>query len=472
LAYERFLAARGLIGIDPAPRLTPYVLEWLFAEHRRAATSSSRGARDNIRIANAMLGQLVRSGDRGVLTILEAELPAARPGTADLLRAMAVAKPPPDRFVQTLVAQADAPSADIVATAYALMPAQDAPAEIDLWVPAAARALADARRQEAAVHALHAIVGKTALGMQDLGRLAESSAPEAVRVTALVTLGAASDATKERPAAVVAAPKPAALQAFQAVLARERAGPVFDEAARALRYTERNFTLTATMYLRALKRNGDPAAQEKLLDYIAQAHCDAGPLADALRPYAGSSDPRIRRAAIAALDSIKPSWRESGERAAAVSAGVLPQPAVPLAGAGADLVKFYGAPPRRRGRCDRPARQRRKRESSDGHAERQHFPANVNRWRAALRVASGDERKSRIGGRTARGAGGECGMALAEWIDGARLCEGRVSGGGTASVARPECREVARPSHCPGCAQLKSSATASSQQRQAPRVRR
>lgn len=106
LAYERFLAARGLIGIDPAPRLTPYVLEWLFAEHRRAATSSSRGARDNIRIANAMLGQLVRSGDRGVLTILEAELPAARPGTADLLRAMAVAKPPPDRFVQTLVAQA------------------------------------------------------------------------------------------------------------------------------------------------------------------------------------------------------------------------------------------------------------------------------------------------------------------------------------------------------------------------------
>jgi hypothetical protein len=41
-----------------------------------------------------------------VLTILEAELPAARPGTADLLRAMAVAKPPPDRFVQTLVAQA------------------------------------------------------------------------------------------------------------------------------------------------------------------------------------------------------------------------------------------------------------------------------------------------------------------------------------------------------------------------------
>ena len=42
LAYERFLAARGLIGLDPAPALTPYVLEWLFDEHRRAATPEQR----------------------------------------------------------------------------------------------------------------------------------------------------------------------------------------------------------------------------------------------------------------------------------------------------------------------------------------------------------------------------------------------------------------------------------------------
>ena len=344
LAYERFLAARGLIGIDPAPTLAPYVLEWLFAEHVRAATASSTGARDNIRSANAALAQLIRSGDRGVLTVLEAEVPAARPGTADLLRAMATAKPPPDRFAQLLVAQANASSAEIVAAAYALMPARNAAAELELWVPVAARALTDPRRQEAAVQALHAIAGKTPLGMQELAGLAESRAPEAVRVTALSTLGSASDATKERPAAVVVAAKPAALQAFQSVLATERAGPVFDEAARSLRYTERDFGRTAAMYLAALKRNGDPAAQEKLLDYIGQAHSDGGPLADELRPYANSGDPRIRRAAIAALDSIKPSWRESGERAAAVSAGALPKPSAPLPGAkGADLLKFYGA---------------------------------------------------------------------------------------------------------------------------------
>jgi hypothetical protein len=98
------------------------------------------------------------------------------------------------------------------------------------------------------------------------------------------------------------------------------------------------------MYLDALKRNGDPAAQVKLLDYIGQGHSDAGPLADALRPYTSFGDPGVRQSAIAALDSIKPSWRESGERAAAMASGALPKPAAPAAGAkGADLLKFYDA---------------------------------------------------------------------------------------------------------------------------------
>ena len=344
LAYERFLAARGLIGLDPGATLTPYVLEWLFDEHRRAATPNSGGARDNIRIANAALQKLVQSGDRGVLIVLERELPAARPGTADLLRAMAAATPPPDHFARTLIVAADSPTAETIAAAYELMAKLDTTVDTEIWVPAAARALADPRRQGDAVRALHSIAGKTPLGMPELARLAESNASEAVRVNALATLGDASDATRDRPAAVLAAAKPAALQAFEFVLAREPAGAVFDEATRALRFTERDFSRTAAMYLEALKRNRDVAAQAALLGYIAQAHSEAGPLADALRPYANASDPKVRQAAIAALDSIKPSWRESGERAAAVAGGTLPKPALPQAGAkGADLLKFYGA---------------------------------------------------------------------------------------------------------------------------------
>ena len=188
------------------------------------------------------------------------------------------------------------------------------------------------------------VAGKTALGMPELARLAESNAPQAVRVTALAALASASDATRERPASVLAAAKPAALQAFRSVLARERAGPVFDGAARGLRFTERDFSKTAAMYLAALKQNPDVAAQVHLLDYIGEAHSAAGPLADELRPYVDAGDPKVRQAAIAALDSVKPSWREAGERTAAVAAGSVPKAAPPQPGAkGADLLKFYGA---------------------------------------------------------------------------------------------------------------------------------
>ena len=343
-AYERFLAARGLTGTDPPTALTPFVLEFLFEEHRRVDSRNSTGARDNIRIANAALARLVETGDRDVLGMLERELATAKPGNADLLRAMAVAKPPPDRFARTLVIASDAQNADLVATAYQLMARLDGSADLAEWVPAAARALQDPRRQAGAARALYDVAGKTALGMPELARLAESAAPEAVRAVALGALASASDATRDRPAAVLAAAKPPALRAFRSVLARERAGPVFDEASRGLRFTERDFSATAAMYLEALEQNGDVAAQVQLLDYIAQAHSAAGPLADQLRPFANAGDPKVRQAAIAALDSVKPSWREAGERTAAVAAGSVPKAAPPQPGAkGADLLKFYGA---------------------------------------------------------------------------------------------------------------------------------
>ena len=343
-AYERFLAARGLIGIDPGPALAPYVLAFLFAEHRRLDSQDSSGARDNIRVANAALTRLVQTGDRGVLVVLEGELNADRPGTSDLLRALAIAKPAPDHFVRTLVIASDASRAETAATAYEILAKMDDPASLSEWTPAAARALGDPRRQEAAARALKTVAGKTPVGMPELARLAESSAPEAARVVALATLADASDATSNRSAAVLAAAKPAALQAFRSVLAREPAGPPFDEALRGLRFTERDFSRSAAMYVEALKQNRDPAAQSQLLDTIAQAHSAAASLADDLRPYASASDPRVRQSALTALDSIRPSWRESGERAAAVASGALPKTAPPQAGAkGADLMKFYGA---------------------------------------------------------------------------------------------------------------------------------
>jgi hypothetical protein len=334
----------GLIGIDRAPALTPFVLDFLFDEYARASSSDSAGARDNIAVASAALAQLVRTGDRGVLAVLERAVASNRPGTGDVLRAMAVAPPSPDRFARLLVTEADAPIADAVAAAFELMPKFATPADLSEWAPAAARALSDPRRQELAARALRGVAGKTIVGIPELARLAVSNAPDDVRAIALSALAEASNGTRDLPAPMLTASKPAALEAFQAVLGRERPGPPFDEAARGLRFTERDFAKSAAMYAEALKKNRDPAAQIALLGYIAQAHGEAGPLADDLRPFAKSSDAQVRDAANATLNAIKPSWRAAGVRAAAVTAGTLPKTAAPQPGAkGVDMLKFYGA---------------------------------------------------------------------------------------------------------------------------------
>ena len=343
-SYERFLAARGLIGLDPPPALTPFVLDFLYDEHARANSNDSSGARDNIAVANATLARLVRTGDRGVLAVLERAVASNRPGTGDVLRAMALATPPPERFARLLVTASEAPDTDTVAAAFELMPKYATPADLNEWVPAAARALSDPRRQELAARALRNVADKTVLGMPELERLAVSNAPDDVRAIALSALAEASDGTRDLPAPLLTMSKPAALEAFRTVLGRERPGPPFDEAARALRYTERDFGTSAAIYAEALKRNPDPAAQVALLGYIAQAHGAAGALADELRPYADSSDAKVRDSALTALDAIKPSWREAGARSAAVVAGALPKPAAPQPGAkGVDMMKFYGA---------------------------------------------------------------------------------------------------------------------------------
>ena len=385
--------------------------------------------------------RLVQSGDRGVLIVLERELPAARPGTADLLRAMAVATPPPDHFARTLVVAADAPTAETVAAAYELMAKLDTPADLEhLGAGGGARAC-----RSAAAGRCRASVAQRR--RQDGARDARARAPRRKQRARSRARERARGARRcERRHARAARGGSCRRQAGSAAGVSDRcsrasrAGPVFDEAARALRFTERDFSRTAAMYLEALKRNRDLAAQAALLDYIAQAHSEAGPLADALRPYANASDPKVRQAAIAALDSIKPSWRESGERAAAVAARRAAETGV-AAGR-----RERRRPPEvlrraegRRPRGDRATRQRRERESADGHAQRH---ASLRRRRSAERCSIAACRRSRrqrvaVGRRAARGTRRRPRAALAQRIDGARLREGRVSGRGAAGAARP-----------------------------------
>ena len=99
---------------------------------------------------------------------------------------------------------------------------------------------------------------------------------------------------------------------------------MFDEARRAIRFTERDFSRTAAMYLEALKRNPDVAAQASFSSYIGQAHSEAGPLARRAatvrererseRPAGGDRGARFDQAVVARIGRAR---RGGGGRSAA-----------------------------------------------------------------------------------------------------------------------------------------------------------
>jgi len=340
--YVRFLAARGLIGIDPADAVAPPLVEFLYAERLRRDSRESSGAGDNVQLALRALERLAATGDPGLAEALRPYLGIGHPGATDLMRVLAKLQPAPDWLADTLIEQTRSAQADTVAAGYAELSRLAGDAVLARWVPGAVADLSDPARALPAARALREVAGRTAMGMPELARLATGAAPEATRLVALQALAQASDGTKSWPPAVRAAAKPAALEAYAEVLARAPVGELFEAAVAALRFTERDSSLAARAYLKALQARDDPPAQASLLRTIGQAHGDAGALADALRPYADSANAEVRATATQTLDAIRPSWRESGQRAERVAAGTATAPAAPAPGAKpADGLRVY-----------------------------------------------------------------------------------------------------------------------------------
>ena len=76
--YVGFLAARGLAGIDPAPGLLPYLLDYFLDAVEAKARDHSA---DNVELAEKALARLVATKDRALIDPLLQALPASPPAT-------------------------------------------------------------------------------------------------------------------------------------------------------------------------------------------------------------------------------------------------------------------------------------------------------------------------------------------------------------------------------------------------------
>ena len=319
-AYERFLAARGLIGIDPGPRA--YALRARLSVRRIQATRllDSSGARDNIRVANAALSRLVQTHDRNVLSVLEVRStrsaghlgPSSRAGDRQTLR---------PTISSACSIASDASRAATAATAYELMAKLDDPANLSVWVPAAARALGDPRRQESAVRALKNVAGKTRSACPSLRTLRKAARPKPRAWSRSPRSPTPATRRATAPPRCLPRPSPRRCRRSGRCSRVNPPGPLRCGAARPALHRAR-FQPLGRDVCRGIEAESRPdrtVAIARLPSPRRTARRPRSPTT--LRPYASASDPRVRQAAMTALDSIRPSWRESGERTAAVASG-------------------------------------------------------------------------------------------------------------------------------------------------------
>lgn len=202
--HTAFLAARGLIGIDPPAAVLPGLLGYLAATAAAAERPRGWDYREGADAAEKAVARLAAGQDRSAIPLLLAELERAPASAPSLLRALATYKPPPDGFAPVLVDQMRARSAKTRRAALERARELTGDADVALWAPEAAGLLRDPEVRGAALGALQAAGGRAADAVPDVVRLLRDAASVDVRRTAAETLGALGDAAQAIPQRVKA----------------------------------------------------------------------------------------------------------------------------------------------------------------------------------------------------------------------------------------------------------------------------
>lgn len=343
--YVGFLAARGLVGIDPAPGLLPYLLGYFLDAVEAKARDSSV---DNVELAEKALARLVATGDRALIDPLLQALPSSPPATPFLLRQLHAFTPRPPGWTEILLGHVGSPYPDIRERAWSLLGDQRDAASLERWAPKAARLLADPAQRRIGLGALSGAAGRSAHGLTELAALAgDGAAEEAERVRAIELLAAAAD-TSDREG--VASVQVAARRQWEQVCTPMLGARAVDAYFRACRdrasYIVADDAERARLIAGWLGANREIDAKIALLGSLESMWNRAAPAAAAVRAERRHADARVVQAAEAALDRIEPAWRERDARgSAAAPAASAPSARMPEAGTakGADGVALYTA---------------------------------------------------------------------------------------------------------------------------------
>ena len=342
--YVLFLAARGLIGLDPPGTLAPALLEYL---ERVSLAAQRGGSRENVQLARSALEHLADTKDRAVIAPMLDLLQRTRSSQAVLLRVLHRFSPRPEGWTDTLLVHAGSQDRDVASLAWDLLGEQwDAPS-LAKWAPRAAVLLGVADRRDMALSAFRRAAGKTAIGLPELAALASSgTAPEEQGIRALEIIGSAADThMPDRSPEASGAALTQLLAACEPVYTGGAPGKFLDACLNPLSSAMPDAKERARHLARWLAANTDASVKVRYLEALEGLWSSAFDATDTVRAELANGDPRVKAAAEKALDRIRPAWRESGARQAKLQSAPAPRagPAPAGSGAGADGQALFSA---------------------------------------------------------------------------------------------------------------------------------
>ena len=200
--YTTFVAARGLIGIDPPRTVLPGLFPYLAAEAEAMAKPGGwLDHNDNVQAAEEALKRVGKTKDRSAIPLLQNELERSPWSAPSLLKTLVLFKPPPERFVQTLIREMQARYPKTRQTALFACRDLGGDADVAVWAPEAQVLLRDADEsvRGEAVWALQKAGGRAAAAAPDLARLLKEESAPRVRARAAEALGELGDASQAVP---------------------------------------------------------------------------------------------------------------------------------------------------------------------------------------------------------------------------------------------------------------------------------
>ena len=214
---DRFMAARALIGVDPAEQLAGPIIEYL-----RRNTGPDR--HDAFESGEKALRRLAETQEPRLAPIFMNALGGDPRVTNAMLLALGGMRKPPERWTETLVSYLSSPSSDVRGNAVDLLGKQTAAPDVKVWAIPASRLVADKeqRVRNRAIHSLMEAKGLALPAISPVINAVKTERDDDVRATAAEAVGEIADASF---AIDTAAKTAAAKEAFPVLQAAAKSDP-------------------------------------------------------------------------------------------------------------------------------------------------------------------------------------------------------------------------------------------------------